>query len=102
LKQQGAVMLIVALRFGSGNYRAREFCDIWDYRRTGELDSHADTMVLSDNTVLVIHDFGHPVRVHSYDELVAQHKHCKTVTGVLAYDHPSNGETYFLIFHQMV
>jgi hypothetical protein len=61
-----------------------------------ELDSHADTMVLSDNTALIIHDFSRPVRVHSYDELVAQHKHCKTVTGVLAYYHPSNGETYYL------
>jgi hypothetical protein len=28
--------------------------------------------------------------------------HWKTVTGVLAHDHPSNGETYFLIFHQAV
>jgi hypothetical protein len=65
-----------------------------------ELDSHVDTTVLSDNTALVIHDFGHPVCVHSYDEL--ERKHCKTVTGVLAYDHPSNGETYFLIFHQAV
>jgi hypothetical protein len=67
-----------------------------------ELDSHADTTVLSDNTALVIHDFGRPVRVHGYDESVAQRKHCKTVTGVLAYDHSSNGETYFLIFHQAV
>jgi hypothetical protein len=67
-----------------------------------ELDSHADTMVLSDNTALLIHDFGCPVRVHSYDELVAQHEDCETVMGVLAHDHPSNGETYFLIFHQAV
>jgi hypothetical protein len=67
-----------------------------------ELDSHADTMVLSDNTALIIHDCGCPVHVHSYDELVAQHKQCKTVTGVMAYDYPSSGETYFLIFHQAV
>jgi hypothetical protein len=33
---------------------------------------------------------------------VAQHEHCKTVTGVLACDNPSNCETYFLIFHQAV
>jgi hypothetical protein len=55
-----------------------------------ELDSHADTMVLSDNTALIIHDCSRPVCVHGYDESVAQCKHCKTVTGVLAYDHPSN------------
>jgi hypothetical protein len=67
-----------------------------------ELDSHADTTVLSDNTALLIHDFGCPVCVHGHDELVAQHEHCKTVTGVLAYDHTRNGETYFLIFHQAV
>jgi hypothetical protein len=46
-----------------------------------ELDSHADTTVLSDNTALLIHDLGRPVCVHSYDESVAQHKHCKTVIG---------------------
>jgi hypothetical protein len=35
-----------------------------------ELNSHADTTVLSDNTPLLIHDFGCPARVHSYDESV--------------------------------
>jgi hypothetical protein len=57
-----------------------------------------DTTVLRNNTALLVHNFGCPVCVHGYDELVAQHKHCKNVTGVLAYDHRSNGETYFLIF----
>jgi hypothetical protein len=59
-------------------------------------------MVLSDNTALLIHDFRHPVHFHGYDESVAQCRHYKTVTGVLAYDHPSNSDTYFLIFHQAV
>jgi hypothetical protein len=65
-----------------------------------ELGSHVDTTILSDNTVLIIHDFGRPVCIHSYDESVAQHKHYKTVTGGLAYDHPSNSETYFPFIKQ--
>ena len=35
-----------------------------------ELDSHADTCVVSSETALVIHDFERPVRVHGYDERV--------------------------------
>ena len=29
-------------------------------------------------------------------------KDCPTVTGVVAYDHPSTGQTYMLIFHQAI
>jgi hypothetical protein len=61
-----------------------------------ELDSHSDPTVLGNG--LLIHD----LVAHSHDESVAQCEHCKTVTGVLANDHPINGETYFLIFHQAV
>jgi hypothetical protein len=67
-----------------------------------ELDSHADTTVIGDTTALVIQDFDRPVRVHGYDQSVAQREACKTVTGVMAYDHPSTGVTYFLIFHQAI
>ena len=58
-----------------------------------ELDSHADTTVLSESLALVTHDYERPVRVHGYDETVAQRDACKTVSAVLAYDHPTTGTT---------
>ena len=67
-----------------------------------ELDSHADTSVIGDATALVIQDFDRPVNVHGYDDSVAQREGCRTVTGVVAYDHPSTGVTYMLILHQAI
>lgn len=67
-----------------------------------ELDSHADTTVIGDTTALIIQDFDHPVNVHGYDDSVGKRQGCKTVTGVMAYDHPSTGVTYMLIFHQAI
>ena len=64
-----------------------------------ECDSHADMCVVSDNTCLIIHDFHRPMNVYGYKEDVGGVK-CKTVSGVIAYDHPANGETYCLIIHQ--
>ena len=66
-----------------------------------ELDNHADTTVLGTNTALNIHDFERPVRVHGYDSTVAQRDDCKTVFGVVAYDHP-DGTVYYLVFHQAI
>jgi hypothetical protein len=66
-----------------------------------ELDNHADTTVLGSNTALIIHDFERPVRVHGYDATVAQQDACKTVSGVVAYDHP-DGTVYYLVFHQAI
>jgi hypothetical protein len=66
-----------------------------------ELDNHADTTVLGSNTALIIHDFERPVRVHGYDSTVAQRDDCKTVSGVVAYDHP-DGTVYYLVFHQAI
>jgi hypothetical protein len=66
-----------------------------------ELDNHADTTVLGSNTALIIHDFERPVRVHGYDATVAQRDACKTVSGVVAYDHP-DGTVYYLVFHQAI
>jgi hypothetical protein len=67
-----------------------------------EVDSHADTTVLSEQVALITHDFERSVRVHGYDDSVAQQNNCKTVTGVVAYDHPTTGETYYLVFHQAI
>ena len=67
-----------------------------------ELDSHADTSVVGETTGLLIHDYNRPVRVHGYDESVGQAKNCKTVSAVVAYDHPATGETFFLVIHQAI
>ena len=67
-----------------------------------ELDSHADTCVVGPNTALIVNDFGRPVRVHGYDETVSEVNNCRTVTAVVAYDHPATGETYMLTIHQAI
>jgi hypothetical protein len=67
-----------------------------------EMDSPTDTSVIGDTTALIIQDFNRPVRVHGYDQSVAQWDACKTVTSILAYNHPSTGITYYLILHQAI
>ena len=72
-----------------------------DLTRT-ELDSHADTCVVGDSTALVTHDFNRPIRVHGYDSKVSERHHCKSVTAVIAYDHPSTGDVYMVRVHQAI
>jgi hypothetical protein len=67
-----------------------------------KMDSHADTTVLSEQVALITHDYEHPVRVHGYDDSVAQRNNCKMVTGVVEYDHPTSGATYYLVFNQAI
>ena len=64
-----------------------------------ELDSHADTCMVGDNTALLIQDYDQPVRVHGCNESVGQADHCRTVSAAVAYDHPENGEVYI---HQAI
>jgi Reverse transcriptase (RNA-dependent DNA polymerase) len=66
-----------------------------------ELDSHADTCVVGDDTALITFDFNRPVRVHGYDDQVRRTP-CRTVTAVVAYDDPATGEVYMLHFHQAI
>jgi len=63
-----------------------------------DTDSHADTCVVSEETALVVRDYGTPVKVHGYKDSVGQET-CKTVTGVVAYD-DYRGNTYYLHLHQ--
>jgi hypothetical protein len=67
---------------------------------TMELDTHADTTVLG-KSCLLIQDFDRTVSVSGWDATTGA-KDCPTVTGVVAYDHPSTGQTYMLIFHQAI
>ena len=67
-----------------------------------EMDSHADTCVVSPLTSLIVNDFGRPIRVHGYDESVSEKAHCRTVSGVVAYNDPTSGETYMLVVHQAI
>lgn len=67
-----------------------------------ELDSHADTCVVGNDTALLIFDYERPVRVFGYNEDVGEKAHCKTVSAVVAYDHPTSGRTYMLIINQAI
>jgi hypothetical protein len=58
--------------------------------------------VIGEETVLVIHDFEQPVRVFGYDEAIGQATNFKTVSAVIAYDHPETGEKYMLTVHQAI
>lgn len=66
-----------------------------------ELDSHADTTVVGQDTALLIYDYDTPVQVHGYNDSVGQ-RNCRTVSAVAAYDHPGSGQTYMLVLHQAI
>ena len=63
-----------------------------------DLDSHADTCVVSENTALIIRDYETPVVVSGYKDSLGKET-CRTVTGVVAYDH-LDGRTYYLHLNQ--
>ena len=65
-----------------------------------ELDGHADTNVIGRGC-LVVHAFDRLVNVTVYDTEDVS-KVCRTVTGVLAYDHPHNGKPYLLVISQAI
>ena len=65
-----------------------------------ECDSHADTSVVGKNC-LIVHDFERPVKVSGYDPKDGA-KEYRTVTGVVAYDHPQTGQTYMLVVNQAI
>ena len=67
---------------------------------TTELDSHADTCVVGGNA-LQLTDYGVPVRVTGYDQTQAS-KVYETVSAVVAYDHPVDGNTYMLVMNQAI
>ena len=67
-----------------------------------ELDSHADTCLVSEGTALITHDYERTVRLFGYDDNIGQTSMCKTVTGVVAYDSPETGEAYMLSFNQAI
>ena len=57
--------------------------------------------MVGEDTALMIHDFDTPVNVHSYNEALGATK-CKTVSAVIAYDHPETGDVYMLVIHQAI
>ena len=65
-----------------------------------ELDTHANTSVLGKHC-LVVQDFNQPVNVLGWDSKLGTIK-CPTVTGVVAYDHPTTGQTFMLVFNQAI
>ncbi len=65
-----------------------------------ELDSHADTTVLGAGA-LILQSYDRPVEVVGYDPQQGLQTF-ETVSGVLAFDHPQDGQVYHLVFHQAI
>ena len=65
-----------------------------------ELDTHADTTVLGRDC-LEVQDFNRPVNVSGWDSTLGTIE-CPTVTGLVAYDHPTTGMTFMLVFNQAI
>jgi hypothetical protein len=63
-----------------------------------DLDSHADMAVLGSNC-FVFEETNRTINVYSYDPKMGSHER-KVVSGVFAYDDPSNGRVILLIVHQ--
>jgi hypothetical protein len=65
-----------------------------------ELDSHADTTVLGAGT-LIIQSYDRPVEIVGYDPQQGLQTF-ETVSGILEFDHPQDGQVYHLVFHQAI
>jgi hypothetical protein len=65
-----------------------------------ELDSHADMTVLGAGT-LIIQSYDRPVEVVGYDPQQGSQMF-ETVSSILAFDHPREGQVYHLVFHQAI
>jgi hypothetical protein len=65
-----------------------------------ELDSYADTTVLGAGA-LIIQSYDRPVEVVGYDPQ-QDSQTFETVSGILAFDHPWDGQVYHLVFHQAI
>ena len=58
--------------------------------------------MVGNNAALLIHDYDRPVQFHGYDKGVGETEACRTVSDIIAYDHPESGETYMLVLHQAI
>jgi hypothetical protein len=67
---------------------------------TLELNSHADTYVLGRDA-LIIQDYNRPVEVTEFDPTLGS-QYYQTISGVVAYTHPTTGEHYHLVIHQVI
>ena len=62
-----------------------------------ELDTYANTTVLGRHCLLIL-DFNKTVSVTGWDASAGATE-CRTVSGVVAYNHPVTGQAYMLVFH---
>ena len=65
-----------------------------------EIENHVDTTLLGDKC-LVAHDFNRHVDVSGYDP-ISGNQECATITGATAYDQPVTGQTYMLVWNQVI
>ena len=87
------------MAFRIGEFSATKHQDGYETRT--ELDSHADACVIGRNA-LVVQDFNRPVDVTGYDPGLGTKRNLRTITGALAYDDPTSGNTVVLIIHQAI
>jgi hypothetical protein len=65
-----------------------------------DLDTHADNTVLG-NSCLLIHNTGRKVDVSGISTALGSIE-LLIVSGAVAYDHPTTGKVYILVFHQAI
>lgn len=41
------------------------------------------------------------MNVHGFDDSIGRHQ-CKTVSAIVAYDHPATGDTWMIVIHQAI
>jgi hypothetical protein len=65
-----------------------------------EFDCHADMTVLGAGA-LIIQSYDQPVEVVGYDSQQSSQMF-EMFSGILALDHPRDGQVYHLVFHQAI
>ena len=75
---------------------------VYDRRTVRTRQHHTDACVVSEGTALIIHDYGKVVSVSGYREDVGEANNCRIVSAVVAYDDPSTGAAWMLVFHQAI
>ena len=58
--------------------------------------------MIATKTALLIHNYDRPVQVHGYDKGFSEMESCRTVSAVIAYDHPESGDTYIMVLYQAI
>jgi hypothetical protein len=81
-------------------YNVVHICNNQLCKTTLELDSHADTSILSRHALIILY-YNRPVFVVGYDESLGTHVY-QTVSGVVAYTDPTTRKMLHLVINQAI